>query len=446
MLPLRAPNLFCLAFLLPAILLPATLFLAGCDSQLEAVLEGAGERPTPEATTGETGQGNAPVPDGGHLYCLTNIGHRLVAFSLAEQRPLTETLRTVALDPIGPWFADGVGYYLSRVAASGAGANALIAFDPRSLAELGRVAFPGNSNPAALLLLPDAGLAWVALKGSTFDNFATNGIAVVRLADLQETAFFDLSAVTLEGLEEPLSSLVGFFHDPANGNCAAGAGCIYAVVNNWRNRVREGWLLVLEPRGEEPPTLVEAVALGLNPMETLLLDDERELWVVNNGGYAEYGGEPGTLQVLDARTLGDGITGNETVAEVDFATVGSGSVGSGSVGSGSANSGDDPTAIFPFSAGTAWVTVYPDQPALAIDLTANALATQSPALPAVTGPLITISGGGPPEVYAGAVYAGIGGYGAAGLALLDPSSGEITSEFDLEAGAGPVSCAEFTPL
>lgn len=393
---------------LPA--LPALLALLAL-----VVAPGCAEPPRPGDLTGEVVQQNDPVPAGPHLYCITNIGHTMVALSLGEPAVLTETRRWLELDPAGPWFVGGAGYYISRVDSSGAGANALIAFDPQTLAETGRLNFPPNSNPSALLPLDGGGSAYVALRGSTFDNFATNGIAVVSLPDLVQTGYLDLNDQANQVAGQTLTSLVGFFSDDA---CGLGFSCIYAVADNWRNAVRQGWLLVLEPRGTGPPLIRDTVALGLNPRGTLLLDGQRELWVVNNGGFAGFDGLPGTVQVLDTATFADGTAGNETVALLQI--------------------GGDPTGIYPFGPTRGWVTTYPDDAVRTVDLDGDTLQPPDAALPTVTGPLIATTAPGP------RLFAGRNGFAAAMLAELDPATGALLAEHDLQSGNGPVSCAEYT--
>ena len=129
--------------------------LAGCEEDIQSILDDLAGKPQRRATVGTVDDPSILVPPGNQLVCLTNIGHTLTAFSLAEERVLLDTRRVVDLDPVGPWFHRGLGYYLSRVHASGAGANALIEFDPRSFREIRRLRFPPNSNPNQLLLLPE---------------------------------------------------------------------------------------------------------------------------------------------------------------------------------------------------------------------------------------------------------------------------------------------------
>lgn len=402
-----------------AIILPALLLLSGCDDKLEELLESGGGRPRAERVSGSVPAGEAQVPAGPHLYCITNIGHTLAAFPLTtgldDEGPAAIIRREVELDPVGPWFSARGGYYLSRVDGSGAGANALIAFDPQTLLETGRLNFPGNSNPAAMLILPDGESAYVALRGSTFDDFATNGLAVIELETLTQSAFLDLNDPANRAGGGVITSLGGLLY---HHGCATGWPCVYGVADNWRNQVRQGWLLILEPRGLEAPLLLDAVGLGLNPRETLLLDGEGELWVVNNGGYAEFGGRPGTLQLLDSAAFADGLEDNETVAVLDI--------------------GGDPTGIYSVAEGRGWVTSYPDGVMREVNLTENVLVERATALPALTGPLFPVTEPAP------ALYAGMGGFGAAQLGRIDPDTGELLAVYGLQSGNGPLSCAQHT--
>jgi hypothetical protein len=403
---------------------------AGCGGDLQKVLDQLAGRPAAQSATGTADQAPVSVPSGPHLYCITNIGHTLVAFSLAERRVLPGTRRYLDLDPVGPWFAGGLGYYLARVDTSGAGANALVEFDPASATERRRLKFAALSNPTALLLPPAfPGIAWVALRGSTFDNFLTNGVAVVDLAAFTASVR-DLNALrTAAGTAvgalvggQKLTSLAGLLWD---GACpaAGGAPCVYALVNNFDGQVRNGWLLALGLDATGGPVLLDAVAVGLNPMEDMYLDAaRRELWVVNNGGYSP-GGQPGTLQVLDTTRIGDGIPGNETVATVALSALGA--------------VGADPTGIWGLGADSAWVTTYPSDALLAVSLPGRSAAPIAPAALTLTGPLIHTASPSP------ALYAGKGGFGPALLAELDPASGALLATHDLQSGNGPVSCAEY---
>jgi len=397
------------------------LLLGACEGDLERLLEQAEGRPAADGATDVVEQAPAAVPAGPHLYCITNLGKTIVAFSLERQQVLAATRRYLWPDPVGPWFADGTGFYLSRVASDGSGLNALVEFHPRTLVERRRLNFPPNSNPAALLVLPGETLAWVALKGSTFDNFATDGIAVVDLANLAQVAYLDLNdpAVYPPGYTGgTLTSLLALVWDDA---CALGP-CVYGVANNWRSGLRPGWLLVLEPTGAAAPVLRDAVPLGQSPVEGLFREPGGPLWVVNNGGFADFGGAPGSLQALDPAAFADGVAGNETLALLDAGS--------------DPGFPPDPTGVFAVSAGTAWLTSYPDDRVVPVDLAARALAPD-PALPRVTGPLVRTAAPAP------ALYGGLGGLGPARLGRIDPATGALLADHDLGAGAGTVGCAEY---
>ena len=408
------------AVLLSALVLAFIVMLSGCDNALESLLDKVSGNPKADSASDETPQTNAPVPPGSHLYCLTNIGHSLVAYSLEQDKSLPETRRVVELDPVGPWFSEGLGYYLSRVDGSGAGANALIAFDPKTLAETGRLDFPPNSNPVDMVVLPGGKVAYVALAGSTFDGFTTNGLAVVNLPALEQSAFLDLNDPSIpQPPGEQLTSLKGLHFDVSCGD----QGCVYGVINNWFFEVRPGWLLVLAPQGTDQPKVLDLIALGVNPTESTMLDSAGQLWVVNNGGYVDFSGGPGSLQILDTAAFSDGIVGNETVAVLDI--------------------GGDPTAIYLFSQDVGWVTTYPDEEIREVETSSNQLLPRNPDLPRLTGPIISVSS----ELMQGdstRLYAGTGGYGAAGLARLNPDTGEVMHLQSLEAGNGSVSCRAFT--
>lgn len=418
----------CKAILLSSLI--AAALLAGCEGELEDLLDSGGGSPSAESVAGSGSQDNAPVPSGPHLYCITNIGHTMVALSLETDTVLADTRRVLELDPVGPWFENGAGYYISRVAANGAGANALIEFDPRTLAELRRLNFPGNSNPTTMLALPGGGAAYVALRGSTFDNWASNGIAVVDLAGMRQTAFLNFNDAANFVGGAALTSLAGFAYDPG---CATGSPCVYALVNNWRNTVRQGWLLVLEPAGGAAPTIRDAIPLGNSPVEPMLLDGPaRRLWVVNNGGFvnATTDSGPGSLQVLDTGAFADGTPGNETLATLQIVA--------GCSPPPSPDPGCDPTGIFPFSAAQAWVTTFPDDVIRTVDLTGPLLDPLDLALPALTGPLTRTTAPAP------ALYAGMGGFSSSVLGRLDLATGALLATHDLQSGNGLVTCAEFT--
>lgn len=388
---------------------------------------------------GTTPQRSAPVPAGPHLYCISNVGHTLLAVGLSPLAVLPETARYLELDPVGPWFAGGVGYYLSRVETSGAGANALIAFDPVTTAETGRLKFPANANPNSLLLLPGhPGLAWVALRGSTFDNFATDGIAVVELATLTQTAFCDLNADTAScarlasaaglGLTSPL----GFRWD---AGCGA-AGCAYTVVNNFDSAgVRDGLLLALEPDAQGRPTLRASAALGRNPLQDMVLDARRNLWVVNNGGFVHFDaqGRAGRLQALAVDDLaadpdGDGLPGRSVVIE-SAATC---------AGAPRPDPGCDPTGIYSLDGQVGWLTTYPDDVLRRVELAGFALDAPDPALPRVTGPFFPVTEPAP------ALFAALGGLGLARLGRLDAATLALLDDLPLQAGAAPLSCSAYT--
>ncbi|MCH7479139.1 MAG: hypothetical protein IIA14_13700 [SAR324 cluster bacterium] len=397
--------------LLPGLLLAG--LLVACEDSLEDLLEDGGGTPEQTTVSSATVQQNAPVPSGPHLYCITNIGHTLVAFSLTQGVVLTETRRFLELDPVGPWFVAGRGYYISRVDGSGAGSNALIEFDPRTLLPLRRINFPPNSNPTTLLPLPGGTIAYVALRGSTFDNFASTGVAVVDLATMAQTAYLDFLQPANFVAGQALASPEAFLW---HAGCALGVPCAYLVVNNWRNVVRPGWLLVLEPAGGQAPAIRDAIALGLNPQGEPLLDAQGELWVVNNGGFADFAGAPGTIQVLDTALFGDGISGNETVAVLPI--------------------GGDPTGISAFSAAEGWINTYPASVIHRADLAANTLyPAPEPALPRLSGPLISTPQG---------VFGGMGAFSAARLGSIDPATGALLADIPLQSGNGPVSCRAFT--
>ena len=386
------------------------------------------------------------IPSGNHLFCITNLGHTLTLLHLDTATVPLGAQRYLEPDPEGPWFeaaTGGVGYYLSRVESGGTGRNALIRFLSATGVETGRYYFPANSNPNDFLMLPGvAGKAWVALRGSTFDNFATNGIAVMDLPSLTQSGYADLNALAPTA-GATLTSLLGFQWDAA---CNGGAGCAYAVVNNWANGVRQGWLLVLDADALGNPVLLDQVPLGRNPLHPLLVDDSAgELWVVNNGGYSSFcanpatcDGGPGTLQVLSRAALADGVAGNETTALL--ASTG-GCTGVSAPCAEFADFPPDPVSIYRFSPTRAWVTTWPDDLVRVVDLDPaspgyRSLLPPDPALPRLTGPLLATSAPTP------ALFAGMGGFGAAHLGRLDALTGALSAEYNLAAGNGPVSCAE----
>ncbi|HKJ00626.1 MAG TPA: hypothetical protein VKB51_19305 [bacterium] len=387
----------------------------------------------------------APVSAGDYLYCITNVGHTLTVYDLARRQVRPQASRYLDLDPVGPWFSGGAGYYLSRVDTSGAGANALIRFDPVTGAETGRLRFPADSNPNSLLVLPShPGVAWVALRGSTFDNFATDGISVVDLTTLRDTAFCDLNAATGTSTcpalhpagAGTLTSPLGFQWDAAG---CGGAGCAYAVVNDFDNSgVRNGWLLALQPDSSGVPTLNQGVPLGRNPMQDVVLDTTRSaLWVVNNGGYVHYdaNGQAGTLQVLDTTNLAadpdsDGLAGT-TLAIESAATCGSPP---------SPDPGCDPTGIYTLDGSTGWLTTYPNDVLRTVDLSTQALGT-SPVQ--VTGPFFPVADD-PANPGNPALFAALGGLGLARLGELNAIATTLLRDDPLDAGPAPLSCTEYT--
>ncbi|MEE8434696.1 MAG: hypothetical protein V3S64_07910 [bacterium] len=421
--------------------LPAAVVLFG----LALMLASACGNPKQGDPVGTVLQSSDPVPSGPHLYCIVNVGQTLTTFSLNDRQVLPGTARILDLDPVGPWFdsASGDGFYLARVDGSGAGANALIKFDPKTTVEQARLKFPANSNPNHMLILPThPGMAWVALKGATFDNFATNGLSVVNLSTMADEAFCDLNAATATcdplapAQGGDLTSLLGFYWDA--GGCGGPPGCAYAVVGNFDGAVREGWLLVLTPDMDGKPVFQDAIRLGRNPRLEMVLekvvDAARELWVVNNGGYVHFGddGAAGTLQVLETSLFAIGTAGDGTVDTISV-------VGEPAICDSppSPDPGCDPTGIYSLDGGSAWVTTYPDDVLRTLDLSGYAMDTLDTGLPRVTGPFFSV--GNPPS----SLFAGLNGFGQARLGEIDSATGAKLAEYDLRAGQGPVSCAEF---
>ena len=309
------------------------------------------------------------------------------------------------------------------VAGDGSGKNALVEFNPVTLDEVGRLNFPPNSNPTTMLVLPGAATAYVALRGSTFDGFATNGISVVHLATLTQTGYLNLNDT--EGYPAghgggALTSLNGLIWDAA---CNGGA-CAYAVANNWKNEVRPGYLLVLRPGTGDIPAIADVIALGDSPEGRLLFGVGGDLWVVNNGGFAEFGGGPGSLQVLDPTTFDDGTPDNETVETIDQGS--------------HADFPVDPTGLYALDGTIAWLTTYPADVVRTVDLATRSLQPLDPNLPPVTGPLFH------PQQPTAAVYGGLGGFGTARLGRINPSSQALLSDQSLLSGGGTVSCTEHT--
>ena len=424
--------------------LPALALVTALAAML-ALPAGCG-RPKQDDPVGRVEQITDPVPAGPHLYCIANVGHTLTTFSLTGRTVLPGTARILDLDPVGPWFdAAGNGYYISRVDGSGAGSNALIQFDPKTTRERTRLKFPPNSNPNHMLFPPThPGLAWVALRGSTFDGamgFVTNGYSVVDTATMTDTAFCDLNGATgscprlapIVGAGR-LTSLLGAVWHPTG--CGGPPGCAYAVVNNFDGTVRDGWLVVLaaDPATGRP-VFRDAIALGRNPRLETVLDGGGELWVVNNGGFENFGSEgtPGTLQVLDSALFDTGPQGDGTVATLP-------PLANPAVCDPlpSPDPGCDPTGIFSLDALSAWVTTFPDDVLRTVDLAANTVDPLDPALPRVTGPFFPTTNPLP------ALFAGLNGFSLARLGEIDPATGALLADHDLQAGQGPVTCAAFT--
>jgi hypothetical protein len=137
--------------------------------------------------------------------------------------------------------------------------------------------------------------------------------------------------------------------------------------------------------------------------------------------------------VLDPARFADGIAGNETVRWIAAPATCEG------LAPGPcqpvADFPPDPSGIYAFSAGTAWLTTYPDETVRTVDLAGGTLNPTDAALPPVTGPLYAAGGG---------VFAAMGGFGHARLGELDPASGVLAASYDLQAGNGPLTCAETT--
>lgn len=417
-----------LALTLPFVLSLTLLLTAGCGD------------PQARDPRGKIGQDPAPVPTGAHLYCIANVSHTLVAYSLTSRAVLPDTARYLDLDPVGPWFDGTWGYYLSRVASSGNGSNALVRFDPKTTRETGRLNFGANSNPNALLLFADLpGVAWVALRGATFDFFNINGAAVVDLTSMTITAYCDLNTTSADcaalapGLGARQTSLLGFRWDAAGCIGAGGAGCAYAVVNNFDGTVRNGTLLVLGRDGDGKPYYLDAIPLGRNPRHPTLLDGDGELWVVNNGGYVHFGdeGAAGTLQVLDPALFATGTAGDGTLDTLEIESEAT------CAGLPSPDPGCDPTGLYSADGLKGWLTTYPHGVSRTVDLASNTIDASDWSLPRVTGPYFQAAG--PP----GGLFVARGGFGWARLAEVDPDNGNILSDSDLQAGYGPLTCGEF---
>lgn len=405
------------------------------------LLLGACGNPKPGETVGTIADPGAPVPSGPHLYCIANVSHTLVAYSLTETRVLPETARYLDLDPVGPWFVGGQGFYISRVEGSGAGSNALIRFDPKSKVETGRLKFPPLSNPNDFFPVPGfANLAWVALRGSTFDGFNINGLSVVNLSTMKDTAFCDLNADTATctalAPEGGLTSLLGFFHDPTGCPGLGAGGCVYGIVNNFDGSVRDGRLIVWDIDGQGRPVYLDAIPLGRNPFHPPLLDADGELWVVNNGGYVHYDpiGQAGTLQVLDPALFDTGPFGDGTVTTL---TLESNATCSDLP---RPDPGCDLTGLYSVDGVTGWLTTYPDNVLRTVDLAANAVNAWDTGLARATGPFFATVNPAP------VLYAASGGLGIARLGPYDEGTGQFIPAATppvLEAGLGPLTCAEF---
>jgi hypothetical protein len=149
-----------------------------------------------------------------------------------------------------------------------------------------------------------------------------------------------------------------------------------------------------------------------------------DLWVVNNGGFIEAGGTPGSLQALDPTRFADGIPGNETLAVIDTST--------------RADFPPDPMGLYDVGGGLALLTTYPNDVVRTVRLAARDLLPFDPAFPRLTGPFYAASAPAP------ALFAATGGFGHAGLARLDPSTGAVLASHDLDSGNGGVTCAEHT--
>jgi hypothetical protein len=409
----RAP--VCLAFFCLAL---ALLSLAGCDRDVQKALDDLSGKPSAASASAATAQPPLNIPVGPHLYCITNIGHTLVLYDVKADQPQPALQRYLALDPVGPWFFGSLGYYISRVDTSGQGANALIEFDPKTAVETRRLGLGVNTNPNSMLVLPGfGGSAWIAIRGSTFNTpYGPDGIGVVDLNTMTGqivplTLIPDISGKPGVPDAAALHSLISFVWDDA---CPARGGalpCVYALVNGFDGALHTGTLLVLAPDGTGNPVWLDSVALGTNPLEDMYLDAANgRLWVVNNGGFCQSCGNTGTLQAIDTTTL--------TAVPAPIAA------------------GFAPTGIFDFTSATAFVTTYPDDQVMTLDLVAMTL-NATPGLPNFTGSVLHTTL--PTQLFAGA-----GGFGAATLARLDPMDGHLLAATPLQAGNGTVSCAPFT--
>jgi hypothetical protein len=156
--------------------------------------------------------------------------------------------------------------------------------------------------------------------------------------------------------------------------------------------------------------------------------------VVNNGGFVHFGteGKPGVLQVLDTANLdadldGDGLPG--TTLPIATAAICDGLP--------RPDPGCDPTGVYSLDGDSGWLTTFPDDVLRAIDLAALSLGAPDFSAPRVTGPFF------PATLPAPALYAGRGGFGHARLGELDATLGALLGDHDLQAGNGPVTCAEY---
>ncbi len=408
----RACAMLLAAFALASL---STVLLGGCDADLQKFLDGLTGKPKADSSSDTVSQDPLPIPPGQHLYCITNIGHTLVLYDLAANAANPNLQRYLDLDPVGPWFFGAHGYYISRVDTSGAGANALIEFDPKTALETRRLSLGVNTNPNSMLVLPGfGGVAWIAVRGSTFNSpYGPNGIGVVNLNTMSGT---------IVSIPAGKNSLISFVWDAACPANSGGTGpCVYALVNGFDGVIHPGTLLVYKPDGSGNPVLLDTIALGgagvvPNPLEDMLLDGTH-LWIVNNGGYTP--GNAAVLQVLDTTKFKDSILNNETLAEIPTSLTA--------------------TGVFHFDASTAWVTTYPSDVVKTVDLTSPFTfhASPTPSVSPFTGSVLNVT---TPSTE---LFAGAGGFGAASLSQLDPTDGHLVASHALQAGNGTVSCGQF---
>ncbi len=395
------------------------------------VLISCSEAPRPGEAVREKSFPPANISPGEHLFCITNLGHSLTVFDLENNIHLPEENRHILMDPVGPWFDDNSGYYLSRVGGKGEGKNLLQRFSPQTLLPEGQIGFPANSNPNQLLILPKTPTAfsewgWVALRGDSHDNFATVGISVVNLERLEQESFHSLTdLVSAEKRnDEKLTSLLGFIWD---ADCPSFDGsCVYALVNNWNGEYRSGWLLVLQPDSQHRPQLKALVQLGISPPWPMLLH-EQSLWIVRSGGFVNYGGQPGSLQQINTALLADADSSNDIIQEIALATTSDCPAKEDRLD----RLGCDPTGISLAPQGDrAWVFTYDDDFIRVLDLSTGTLANDPHQLK-LTGPLFSTQQGH---------FAALGGYGDAKLAKLSADGSSIQAKYDLEAGNGNLTC------